>query len=64
MSGPNVLGYVIEAEESRPDLESPFKARLKVRLRNTLGKETTLWLDAPDEVVGFYSLDNSPTSQE
>lgn len=51
---PNNIGYVLEAEESRPDLETPFKVRLKVQLHNTLGKTKVFWVDAPDDVAGFF----------
>jgi len=55
----NVLGYVIEVDETRPvqvngDLGKP-KVKLKLLLRNTLGKQREIWVEAPDDIVDFYS---------
>lgn len=58
MSNPNVLGFVVEVDEGRDEEGNP-KVRLKLNLKNTLGRSRVIWVDAPPEVADFYSSDLS-----
>jgi len=51
---PNAIGYVLAYEEERSDKGEP-KVRLKLRLKNTLGKEREIWVEGPLDLAPFFA---------
>lgn len=54
LSNPNVIGYVTEF------IEDGAQIRLKLKLRNTLGKVREVVVDAPSDLVDFFEAKLSP----
>lgn len=54
LRNPNVIGYVTEFIEDGP------KIRLKLKLRNTLGKIREVVVDAPSDLVDFFEAKLPP----
>lgn len=57
MAAPNNIGYILEVDETRPDLETPFTVRFKLRLINTIGQIRDIWVEGPSDAAGFYTTD-------
>ncbi len=53
MSTPNVLGYVVEVLQDT--VEGKPAIKLKLRLKNTLGEERILWVDAPSDMAPYFA---------
>lgn len=65
MISPNILGHVVELAENREITKNkegelvpgPMRTSLRLKLKNTLGKELSVWVDAPSEVNDFFSAE-------
>lgn len=52
---PNVVGHVTEfVEDKDPNTFEP-KIQLKLKIRNTLGEEVTIWVDGPAYLSDFFA---------
>lgn len=59
MNNPNVVGYVVEfVEDKDPETREP-KIQLKLKVRNTLGEELTVWVDGPTYLSDFFAASKS-----
>lgn len=54
MSSPNVIGHVVEY------IQDAGQVRLKLRLRNTLGKTRDVLVDAPADLGDFFETKLTP----
>lgn len=60
---PNVLGHVTELvenavlDEKGEIVPDQRVIKLKLKLRNTLGKEREVWVEGPADLSNFYSTE-------